>query len=150
MSEKRQHEELTPEEYLKTLQSEIRIDKDITHEFYTGLVGETKVIDKSTLTSKKPVVYIKGNRESQFEIGRRLNVVKLFIEDCHDCVVTINCALSTGVVELWKCSGVTVYVNNTIGTLQADLSQNITLNFQHKKIFGIYCSSGNGGSVFCF
>jgi len=143
-------QELTPEDYLKTLKSEIKIDKDITHEFFQNLTGETKIIDRSSVTSKKPVVYIKGNRESQFELGRRLSVVKLFIEDCHDCTVTINCPLATGVVELWKCSGVTIFINNSVGTLQADLSQNITLDFQHKKYLGSVVQAGMDDFFFHF
>eukprot|EP01129_Flabellula_baltica_P009159 TRINITY_DN3696_c0_g1_i1.p1 TRINITY_DN3696_c0_g1~~TRINITY_DN3696_c0_g1_i1.p1 ORF type:complete len:396 (+),score=134.34 TRINITY_DN3696_c0_g1_i1:67-1188(+) len=144
------HEEMTPEDYLKTLKNDIKIDKDISHEFFTGLTGETKVLDKSTMTAKKPVVYIKENKDCVFDIGRRLTLVKLFIEDCHDCVITVNCPLSTGVIELWKCSNVVLNVNNETGTLQVDLSSDITLDFQHKKYLGSVVQAGVHNLNFVF
>jgi hypothetical protein len=58
-------------------------------------------------------------------------LIKIFINNVHNCTVLIKCKLITGTVELHNCSNVVVRVDKdaTVATVQADLSENITFEF---------------------
>ena len=58
-------------------------------------------------------------------------LIKLFLTNLHDCTVLIKCKIITGTVELHNCSNVIVKIEKeaTVATVQADLSQNITIEF---------------------
>lgn len=58
-------------------------------------------------------------------------LIKLFLTNLHDCTVLIKCKIITGTVELHNCSNVIVKIEKeaTVATVQADLSQNVTIEF---------------------
>ena len=58
-------------------------------------------------------------------------LIKIFLTNLHDCTVLIKCKIVTGTVELHNCSNVIVKIEKeaTVATVQADLSQNITIEF---------------------
>jgi hypothetical protein len=58
-------------------------------------------------------------------------LIKIFINNVHDCTVLIKCKLITGTLELHNCSNVVIKVDKdaTVATVQADLSENITFEF---------------------
>jgi hypothetical protein len=58
-------------------------------------------------------------------------LIKIFINNVHNCTVLIKCKLITGTIELHNCSNVVIKVDKdaTVATVQADLSENITFEF---------------------
>eukprot|EP01130_Rhizamoeba_saxonica_P018929 TRINITY_DN9658_c0_g1_i1.p1 TRINITY_DN9658_c0_g1~~TRINITY_DN9658_c0_g1_i1.p1 ORF type:complete len:373 (-),score=102.34 TRINITY_DN9658_c0_g1_i1:96-1214(-) len=124
--------EFTPQDYLNKLKSDMKISKDVSHELIIDRDGETTVFDRSNL-GKKPVVYFKQCRGCEFTIGHRASVVKVLIEDCHDCVIRLDGSIKTNVVEIWKCTNTVVHINTDVFTLQVDLCDGLTLSFEHKK-----------------
>jgi len=58
-------------------------------------------------------------------------LIKVSISNVHDCTLSLNCKVITGLLEISHCSNVTVILNkdSTIVTVQADLCQNLTLEF---------------------
>jgi len=64
-------------------------------------------------------------------------VIKLFIHNCHDCTIRIQCKIITSMVEITHCSNVSIVVEHEkMSTIQMDLSENIVLCFKGLKCFG--------------
>jgi tetratricopeptide (TPR) repeat protein len=59
-------------------------------------------------------------------------VIKCFISNVHNCTILIKCKLIAGTVELSHCSNVLIRVEKeaTVATFQADLCENITIEFR--------------------
>jgi tetratricopeptide (TPR) repeat protein len=128
-------EELTPNQYVNQIQTDMLGAKsDVKHEFIQDLEGIEKVFDKTNIP-KKCVLYWKGNKGCTFTVGKRGTAVKLMIQDCHDCVFNFNGPIITNFIELWRCKNVTLNIATEVGTMQVDLSENIRLNYIHKKYF---------------
>jgi hypothetical protein len=58
-------------------------------------------------------------------------LIKIFINNVHNCTVLIKCKIIAGTIELHNCSNVVVKVDKeaTVATVQADLSENVTFEF---------------------
>jgi len=87
----------------------------------TGLDGATVVVVQSDLPDK-PVLAIKGNRKSTFEL--RCQVIKILVQGCTDCVIRFprECKITTGTVEVWECDRVTLAAEIRLDTVQLDIS----------------------------
>jgi len=59
-------------------------------------------------------------------------LIKLFLSNLHNCTVVVKCKIITGTIELSHCSNVVLRIEKeaTVATLQADLSQQITIEFR--------------------
>lgn len=59
-------------------------------------------------------------------------VIKAFISNVHNCTILVKCKIITGSIELSHCSNVVVRVEKdaTVATFQADLCQNISIEFR--------------------
>jgi len=124
--------ELTPNQYVDQINADLGTKTDVKNEFIQGLEGVEKVFDRSNIP-KKALLFWKGNKNCTFTVGKRGNTVKLLIQDCNDCVFNFNGPITTGYIELWRCSNITVNIGTQVGTMQLDLSENIKLNYIHKK-----------------
>jgi tetratricopeptide (TPR) repeat protein len=137
----RQASELTPNQYLEQIQSDLKTETDVQHEFIQNLENETKTYDRTNIP-RKAVLYWKGNRGCNFTIAKRANPVKILIQDCHDCIFTIQGPILTSFAEVWRCSNIVFHVNSEIGTLQLDLSQDVRVSYTHKKYLGSIVQAG--------
>jgi len=137
----RQASELTPNQYLDQIKSDLKTETDVQHEFIQDLENETKTYDR-TNTPRKAVMYWKGNRGCNFTIAKRTNPVKILIQDCHDCIFTMQGPILTSFAEVWRCSNIVFHVNSEIGTFQVDLSQDIRVSYTHKKYLGSIVQAG--------
>jgi len=129
------YSELTPEHYMDQIKNDMKTKTDVEHLFIQDLDGQTVEYDRSN-TPKKAILYWKSDKNCQFTVSKRANPVKIFIQDCHDCVFHFLGEITTGFVELWRCSNIIVHVNIEIGTFQVDLSNNVKISYQHKKYLG--------------
>ena len=59
-------------------------------------------------------------------------IIKAFISNVHNCTIIIKCKIISGTVELSHCKNVHVRIEQdaTVATLQADLCENITIDFR--------------------
>lgn len=59
-------------------------------------------------------------------------IIKAFIGNVHNCTIIIKCKLISGTIEVHNCSNVTIRVESegTVATVQADLSENLTIEFR--------------------
>jgi len=78
-------------------------------------------------------------------VVQNVTIVKVLIEDCHDCVIDLNGPIITSVVEVWRCNNCTINCDTEIFTLQVDLCNNLTLNYAHKIHLGSVVQAGIRG-----
>ena len=62
-----------------------------------------------------------------------LGLIKVSLSELKNCTVTVNCKILTGTIEISHCNNVVVKIENgaTISTIQADLSQNLNIQFHN-------------------
>jgi len=85
---------------------------------------------------------VKGCRASKYKVVQNVEIVKVLIEDCHDCEIFLHGKILTNVVELWKCHNTTLHVDTEVFTLQVDLCQNLRVVYNHKKYLGSIVQAG--------
>lgn len=72
-------------------------------------------------------------QEKQAEQKERsvFGVIKAFISNVHNCTILIKCKIISGTLELSHCSNVVVRIEKdaTVATIQADLCQDISIEF---------------------
>lgn len=58
-------------------------------------------------------------------------IIKAFLNNVHNCTVIIRCKIISGVLEIHNCSNIVVRIESTatVATIQADLSQDVTVEF---------------------
>lgn len=94
--------------------------------------GPGSVILPSNLSNLSSSTTIDGKESLSVQ-----GVIKIFIHNCHDCTIRIQCKIITSMVEISHCSNVTVLVEGErISTIQADLSQYLIIRFMGDHCFG--------------
>lgn len=64
-------------------------------------------------------------------------LIKIFISDCHDCTIKLECKVITSMIEISKCSNVHIIIGEErISTIQADLCEGLKITFMDEKYFG--------------
>ena len=74
-----------------------------------------------------------GINETEEEKYRTVcGVIKAFLSNIHNCTVLIKCKIISGSIEVSHCSNIVIRVEKeaTVATVQADLCENITLEFR--------------------
>jgi tetratricopeptide (TPR) repeat protein len=111
----------------------VESDRDKLKVNIEGLTSGSKTITvKEDLAGIKRVVYFKNNSNTTINLPSELNgqqLIKVFIENCQDCVFNVSTILVTQCVEIAHCSNVTLNVLCPIATIQVDLSEGVTLNY---------------------
>jgi hypothetical protein len=65
-------------------------------------------------------VRIQESRGCHFIIPKEVSVLKVFVEKCKDCKVSIQGQIMTSTVEIWQCAEVDVEIPMQLGVLQVD------------------------------
>lgn len=90
--------------------------------------------------SGQAVIVLKGNSDSSYTFPEKMKPVKLFVEDCKRCTITLHCGLITGTLEMTRCEEVKIRVLSLpINTIQVDLSQDIDIFYAH----GLFADTSN-------
>lgn len=110
--------------------------------------NDSKIVltqDLSHLESKMPVnekakSYPGDAENSEPELPKERSiygVIKVFLANLENCTVVVKCKIITGTLELHNCTNVVVRIEKeaTVATIQADLSENITIEF-HDAVSG--------------
>mmetsp|Transcript_29735 Transcript_29735/g.28444 ORF Transcript_29735/g.28444 Transcript_29735/m.28444 type:complete len:457 (-) Transcript_29735:206-1576(-) len=78
------------------------------------------------------VLVLKDNTECHYSIPESEKPIKLFIDGCKKCSISLHCSMVTSHVEIAHCEDVTIFIcKQMISTIQVDLSENITVHFKH-------------------
>lgn len=79
--------------------------------------------------AENDVVTTTQNEEKRIARG----IIKLILRNLHDCTVIIKCKIITGTVDISHCTNVTVISegsDSTVATIQADICQNLDIQFR--------------------
>jgi tetratricopeptide (TPR) repeat protein len=96
---------------------------------YAGLVGQTITINPADV-GECIVVEFSECKECVFTLPGTLKLVKVFIVGCDDaCVFNMNCRLLTSHVEISHSNNLIVNVTVPLATLQADICNDLTVNY---------------------
>lgn len=77
------------------------------------------------------VLVLKDNTDCHYSIPESEKPIKLFIDGCKRCSISLNCSMVTSHVEIAHCEDVTIFIcKKMISTVQVDLSENITVQFK--------------------
>lgn len=70
--------------------------------------------------------------ETQPKTRSIYGLIKCFISNVHNCTIIVKCKIISGTLELSHCKNVLVSIQGeaTVATLQADLCENITIDFR--------------------
>lgn len=75
---------------------------------------------------------VKEEPEAEQKTRSIFGVIKCFITNVHNCTILLKCKFITGHIELSHCSNVVVRVekDSTVATVQADLCEDLTIEFR--------------------
>jgi len=88
------------------------------------------------------VVTIKGCENATVFLDKDLKLVKVFLEDCKECVVRLHCALVTSFVEVSRCEGVCLETAVLLHTVQCDICDRVTIRWMNPKVFDAAAPDG--------
>ena len=90
---------------------------------------ESKMSSNATVTPKE----FEGDADNGIQETQRtvFGLIKIFLRNVHNCTIVVRCKLISGTVEMSHCSNVTVKIEKeaTVATLQADLCENVLVEF---------------------
>mmetsp|Transcript_4266 Transcript_4266/g.6029 ORF Transcript_4266/g.6029 Transcript_4266/m.6029 type:complete len:404 (+) Transcript_4266:86-1297(+) len=88
-------------------------------------------------TDGKRVAALYGCMRTKIRLTPALSevLIKLFIEDCEDLEVLLDCSLTTSFVDVSRCKRVNIIVNQKLHTIQCDLSENIIISWASANLF---------------
>jgi hypothetical protein len=132
----KQAKEFDSREYLGKLNS------NIDTKFMSKEDGKHTTITRSDIAKSRTTVYWKNCKNSSYKVTENVILVKVLIDDCHDCVIDLNGLILTSVVEVWRCTNCVINFDTEVSTLQIDLCNNITLNYIQKKYLGSIIQAG--------
>lgn len=81
------------------------------------------------------VLHFKTNANTNFVVEAK-GVVKLMVETCRGCTITIKNPLVTGHCEVWSCKNTTLYLEVGVPTLQVDMCKGLTIGFPERVHLG--------------
>lgn len=100
---------------------------------FDGDENKSVIITHESIGIEKRVVSIKNASKCSYTLHSSLNgMVKVFIESCSDTRVYLECKLVTSHVEISHCEQVELVVKETVHTVQADLSDGVTVKYLPK------------------
>lgn len=83
----------------------------------TGKEGENVTISSLDLPAK-PTLHFKANKNCTFHVTEGTSLVKVLLEDCHDCTFVVNGSIITSTMEIWSSQRCNVHLDVKIGTMQ--------------------------------
>jgi len=115
------------------------------YHFIQDKVNEKGVVMSESSMPALPVLYLKDCRGCEFILPQDTSVVKVLVEGCSDCLLTLKGKITTDTLEIWRCSGVQLVLDCSVATLQADLSTDISIKFASRDQFSSVVHAGVRG-----
>jgi len=136
--------DMTPQDYLAQVQATYpQLKQNLAMKSFLNQDGLEKMLTTDDLDSKKKsVLHFNNCKNCKFSVARNVETVKLHIEKCENSVFNLSGVIKTGTVEAWRCKNLTIVVDTEIGTLQLDLSENVTVVYAHRVYLGSIVQAG--------
>eukprot|EP00007_Cunea_sp_BSH-02190019_P005025 CAMPEP_0174235874 /NCGR_PEP_ID=MMETSP0417-20130205/5181_1 /TAXON_ID=242541 /ORGANISM="Mayorella sp, Strain BSH-02190019" /LENGTH=608 /DNA_ID=CAMNT_0015314439 /DNA_START=35 /DNA_END=1861 /DNA_ORIENTATION=+ len=88
---------------------------------------ETIVIDEDTTPGPHKLFF---DALEGCEVVVKAPHVRILIAGCNDCKFRLEASVLTRVFEIWRCKNTTVTLTHTVGTMQMDLNDKVTVVFE--------------------
>jgi len=94
------------------------------------LNDENKILTSDEIENKK-VIMLKNLKNCNIELpGNLYGIIKIFIEKCVECTITVKCKMITSHLEVSHCETLNLNVEEEeIHTVQVDLCKNVNLHY---------------------
>jgi len=139
-------QELTPQDYLNKVKDAYQIKQNLEIKFMQNEVDVEKTITVEDLIKKKKnALYFKSCQGGKYKIAHNVEVVKVLVEDCHNCSIELHGPIRTNVVEVWRSNNTSVLVDTEVHTMQVDLCDNLKISYAHKAFLGSLVQAGING-----
>ena len=87
------------------------IKQKLETKFLRDEADQSHVFTVDDISPKIPTtVYWKGCVRGDYKVAPNVSIVKVLIEDCHDCTIDLRGKVLTNIVEVWKCNNVVLKV----------------------------------------
>jgi len=90
-------------------------------------------------------LYFKSCTDSKYKIAHNVEFVKILIEDCQNCEISLHGPIKTNVLEVWRNNNLVLTVDTEVHTLQADLCEDLKIIYSHKAYLGSLVQAGIKG-----
>ena len=93
---------------------------------------ESKMAANKSITPKEYDDDVENTADQQQQESRSVyGLIKLFIQNVHNCTVVVKCKIISGTVEMSHCNNVVLKIEKeaTVATLQMDLCKNIDIQY---------------------
>ncbi len=94
-----------------------------------GLKGETRTLARAEGMPELPVLVLRGCVDCAFTVPSELAAIKLQVESCERCTITLSGRLLTELVEVWKCVGCELVFQCKASTVQSDGCTDLRLRY---------------------
>jgi len=146
MADPRRAQELSPQDYLNKIKDSYQITSKLETKFFSDEQDkDTTLTVEDLIKKKKNAFYWRGCKNSKYKVTSNVTVVKVMIENCKDCTISLAGPITTNVVEVWRCENLTIDVDTDVFTLQIDLCNNVKVRYTHKKHMGSIVQAGIKG-----
>lgn len=106
-----------------------------------GKSGEVVTLDPASMPGL-PVVFVKRCEDCEVCLPESATAIKVQMQDCKRCVLTIRGKVITETLELWECEACRVTVGSRMATIQVDACHDLTLAFAKAEFFDRVLSAG--------
>lgn len=105
--------------------------------------GPRTTIDAAALGDRR-VVVVRGCRDARVTLAADLapKLIKVFVSDCRDCALSLECGLVTSFVEVSRCERSTLFVRAKLHTVQCDLCVDCTIAWASPALFDAAAPEG--------
>lgn len=105
-----------------------------------GESNQSRALHMVTDLEHRGVLVLKDNTDCQYELPEDLNLIKIFVENCKRCVITLNCRMKTSCLEISHCSDVTIIITSfPTHTIQIDMCDIINILYKQSHLFTVDC-----------
>jgi len=140
--EKRENEE--KRNYLQLAKEGFKLEQNQVKKIIENQQGITERYHSGNIPEKS-ALYFKGNSSCHYTIDDDTRVVKILVEGCKECHLTLGGGILTGVVEIWDCTSITVHVKTTVSTMQLDISEDLNIHYESTEHLGSLVQAGVKG-----
>jgi hypothetical protein len=147
-----QEEKMTKAEALKRAKEENKLDKMSNSILFIveGKEKESLTLAQADLPDL-PTLHFKNCRFCSYTIPEGTKIVKILFESCHDTKLEFKgCIVSTSIVEVWRSDRCELTVDCSIGTLQVDVCNDLTVTYSKAAHMGMVVQAGVQRLRLCF
>ena len=139
-----QDQTISKAEALKRAKAENKLEKISNSNLHVieGKSGETVIIVQTDLP-ELPTLHLKKCQSCTFTIPEETKLVKVLCESCIDTKLDFKgSSIATGIIEVWRCDRCDLLLDCRVGTLQADVCNDLNITYSKAANMGMIVQAG--------